>query len=304
MDNKLLLLGLIGLTGVFVAANLSNDDDDDYEEDNESNAVRNIFPVRESYYNPGTASVPPSITSGMTTQTSFPQQPRQQPIEQPMTSPLDFATMVENFENVHENYDDGGGHYPSYHDKLTTGYPLSVDDMQGSSLPVGDMTDTNVAENNKYIYDRTIGTIGFTSTKIGGRRRGQADYVRGDLAIIPDKNALFQVSADPINTLLKGALNSSSAIGSEKSGSSGGSTAQHAQRKAMSLDELSAKVQKHNDIVASNKKSKTSKGGALHAARDPGYNPQTSITLEDIFNAQKNDIKSDSSNLQFSPSTL
>ena len=72
----------------------------------------------------------------------------------------------------------------------------------------------------------------------------------------------------------------------------------------MSLDELSAKVQKHNDIVASNKKSKTSKGGALHAARDPGYNPQTSITLEDIFNAQKNDIKSDSSNLQFSPSTL
>jgi hypothetical protein len=55
------------------------------------------------------------------------------------------------------------------------------------------MTDMSAGENNKYIYDRTIGTIGFTSTKIGGRRRGQAYYVRGYSAIVPDNSPWFQV---------------------------------------------------------------------------------------------------------------
>ena len=115
---------------------------------------------------------------------------------------------------VQENY------IPSDYETIKTyndnnsGIEIPVyDEKSGNVLPIGDMTDMAAGEDNKFIYDRTIGTIGFTSTKIGGRRRGQADYIRGDLAILPDKGAWFQVSADVTNTLLDGALNVSNGIG-------------------------------------------------------------------------------------------
>ena len=132
--------------------------------------------------------------------------------EQNSTTPLQFGTMAggEYFEEpfkisdyeILKNYDAGSQNIPVYNE---------ADGQIG--LPVPDMTDISAGENNKYVYDRTIGTIGFTSTKIGGRRRGQSDYIRGDLAIIPDKNSHFQVSADPLNSLMEGAMNASNGIG-------------------------------------------------------------------------------------------
>ena len=125
-------------------------------------------------------------------------------------SPMSYSEMaggnVENFQvsdyELIKDYNTGSQNIPIYNES---------DGQIG--LPVPDMTDISAGENNKYVYDRTIGTIGFTSTKIGGRRRGQADYIRGDLKIIPDKNSMFQVSADPRNTILPGALSSSYGIG-------------------------------------------------------------------------------------------
>jgi hypothetical protein len=125
-------------------------------------------------------------------------------------SPMSYGEMaggnredfnVSDYELI-KNYNTGSKNIPVYNES---------DGQIG--LPVPDMTDISAGENNKYVYDRTIGTIGFTSTKIGGRRRGQADYIRGDLKIIPDKNSQFQVSADPRNTILPGALSSSNGIG-------------------------------------------------------------------------------------------
>jgi hypothetical protein len=91
--------------------------------------------------------------------------------------------------------------------------PVYVESTGNVGLPVSDMTD--MGADNKYIYDRTLGSIGFTSTKIGGRQRGQADYIRGDLPILPDQGAWFQVSADVVNTLVDGALGNQQALGSE-----------------------------------------------------------------------------------------
>jgi len=157
-------------------------------------------------------------------------------------SPLGFGQMAGGYDNTRENYNfennSGLSDFVTEADYGLGGQNIPVynpaDGQVG--LPVPDMTDISAGENNKYVYDRTIGTIGFTSTKIGGRRRGQADYVRGDLPIIPDQNTHFQVSADPANTLMVGFFNTQGGMGTDTSNpppksksSSGGQRAIHAE---------------------------------------------------------------------------
>ena len=123
-------------------------------------------------------------------------------------SPVSYGQMVqENFSSDYidlKEYGDNPDQIPVYNEK--TG---------NVGLPVADMTDIAAGEDNKYIYDRTIGSIGFTSTKIGGRRRGQADYIRGDLPILPDRSPWFQVSPDINNVLLDGALGNQNSLGAQ-----------------------------------------------------------------------------------------
>jgi hypothetical protein len=143
-------------------------------------------------------------------------------------------------------------------------------------LPVTDMTDISPGENNKYVYDRTIGTIGFTSTKIGGRSRGNADYIRGDLAIVPNKNTgWFQTSSDPANKLMVGAINQANGIGNISSQSSSGSGAQHALGGPVTLDSLRDQQQASNEL---------NKPGAQHAL---GGSMIPEVTVADIIKASQ-----------------
>ena len=158
-------------------------------------------------------------------------------------------------------------------------------------------------QNNKYVYDRTIGTIGFTSTKIGGRRRGQADYVRGDLAIIPDKNSHFQVSADPLNSLLQGAMNTSNGIGetnaadisnAQQFSNSSGVGAQRAMRrkttKPLTLDGLRSMNYTEEVNKLKNELRKDSTGGGQRAPA-PEYviRQQIDTAIENAQNSTRYD---------------
>ena len=248
-NNSMVILGasaiaLLGIFGIYSTMNEGDYEEDDYDDDEdecdyERWESRNVPMVSESYCGSGnsvknTMMTPPvpnpmvsesycgSGNSVTTTMTPAPVKP----LENFDPSPLGFSTMAGgskegyNFENNSglsdyvelKNFDSGSQNIPIYNE---------LDGQVG--LPVPDMTDISAGENNKYVYDRTIGTIGFTSTKIGGRRRGQADYVRGDLAIIPDRNTNFQVSADPLNSLQLGAMNQSNGIGESYRNSAGSS---------------------------------------------------------------------------------
>lgn len=180
-------------------------------------------------------------------------------------SPLMFGTMVSSEPYIESDYIEM---------KEYTGNPDGIkvynekDDTIG--LPVTDMTDVSAGENNKYIYDRTIGTIGFTSTKIGGRFRGQADYIRGDLGIVPNKTGWFQVPSDPANKLMVGAINQSNGIGSSTSSSSGAPKgAGHALGKPKTLD----------DLIAD--KDKSGRANAMGGARQEAHE----WSAQDIINA-------------------
>lgn len=138
------------------------------------------------------------------------------PKEPSTYSPLMFGGMVTNEPYIESDYIPMKQYLDNPDDIKT------YNEKDGSvGLPVTDMTSVSAGENNKYIYDRTIGTIGFTSTKIGGRFRGQADYIRGDIAVLPDKTGWFQVSSDPANKLMLGAMNVANGIGQNTSSSSG-----------------------------------------------------------------------------------
>jgi hypothetical protein len=121
-------------------------------------------------------------------------------------NPLTFSTMIEPY--VESDYN-----------KVTdisknSGIPVYNANDGSINLPVGDMTDLSSSdENNKYIFDRTLGTIGFTSSKIGNVSRSQADMIRGDLPIIPQNTGWFQVSSNPIDKLVQGAMNLSGNVG-------------------------------------------------------------------------------------------
>lgn len=207
MDQKLLILLGLG-TIAYLATSSSNDDDDCssddmYEQQQQYDYFNEPQPQPQPQYQPQYQQ--PSCGGG-----SYLQYYNNEQFEQPQqdTSPLYFGNMVqENY--IPSDYETIG----TYNDN-NSGIPIPVyDEKSGNTLPIGDMTDMAAGEDNKYIYDRTIGSIGFTSTKIGGRRRGQADYIRGDLPILPDRGSWFQVSADVTNTLLDGALNVSNGIG-------------------------------------------------------------------------------------------
>lgn len=189
IDEKLLVLLGLGVAGIMVtAAACQNDTDEDFYEDG------------EGYYNTG-------VSNDTIINYELPKQ------KQKNVSPLEFGSMVggnikEQFSSADENpYANGDyievGDYSKNPDKIQV-YNASNDTV---SLPVGDMTDVGAAESNKYVYDRTIGTIGFTSTKIGSRQRDGADKIRGDLPIIPNKTGWFQTAADPSTDLLLGAMN-------------------------------------------------------------------------------------------------
>jgi hypothetical protein len=125
--------------------------------------------------------------------------------------PLMFSNMVSN-NDVTEPFLESD--YIEMKDYLQNPDGIKVyDEKTGQvGLPVTDMTQISAGENNKYVYDRTIGTIGFTSTKIGARQRDGADKIRGDLPIVPNKTGWFQTSADPSSALLLGAMNVSNGI--------------------------------------------------------------------------------------------
>lgn len=128
--------------------------------------------------------------------------------EEVLPSPLSFSTMIEPYmESDYVNVEDIS--------KNKQNIPVYNGNDGSITLPVGDMTDMSAsdANNNKYVYDRTFGTIGFTSSKIGGVSRGQADFIRGDLPIIPNNTGWFQVSSNPVDKLMQGAMNLSGSVG-------------------------------------------------------------------------------------------
>lgn len=209
----------IGGISYYSLSGEANDNCSDSDSDDEYEKNYNSY---ENYCNSGNSQEPP-------TQMIIAEKP-------PIISPEGYVPppFQEKFEQVPENESTqnatplnfsemAGGVQEDYHGseyELIKNYntgsqniPVYNESDGHIGLPVPDMTDISAGENNKYVYDRTIGTIGFTSTKIGGRRRGQADYIRGDLPIIPDENSNFQVSADPLNTLMVGAMNQSNGIG-------------------------------------------------------------------------------------------
>jgi hypothetical protein len=158
-------------------------------------------------------------------------------------SPLMFSQMVSNEPYIESDYID-----MQRYTNNPDGIKVYNEKNDTIGLPVTDMTDISPGENNKYVYDRTIGTIGFTSTKIGGRSRGNADYIRGDLAIVPNKDSgWFQTSADPANKLMIGAINQANGIGNVSSAKSTGG-AQFALGAASTLDDLREQQQASNEM--------------------------------------------------------
>lgn len=211
MDEKLLIL--LGLGTIAYLASSNDDDNDCGSDEIDYDTFRNNVPQQYDYFNElyeTPSQQPQKLQYNQPTCGKSSLQYYNEQFEQPQqnTSPLCFGNMVQ------ENYIPSDYETISTYNDNNSGIPIPVyDEKSGNVLPVCDMTDMAAGEDNKYIYDRTIGSIGFTSTKIGGRRRGQADYIRGDLPILPDQGAWFQVSADVTNTLLDGALNVSNGIG-------------------------------------------------------------------------------------------
>lgn len=69
-----------------------------------------------------------------------------------------------------------------------------------SALPVGDMSSSSVEGDQPIIYDRAI----YSNQK--SRLRGGADWIRGDLAIVPNKTGWFRPSVKPDRDLNAGAI--------------------------------------------------------------------------------------------------
>jgi hypothetical protein len=211
MDEKLLILFGLGAIGYLAATNFN--DDDDENEVIDGDCSRQNINYQNEFYQPTSGM---SNTNPTVSYTNYPV------YKDENVSPLSYGEMIQenyvpsDYINVNE--------YTNNPDQI----PVYNEQTGNVGLPVSDMTDLAAGEDNKYIYDRTIGSIGFTSTKIGGRRRGQADYIRGDLPILPDRGAWFQVSPDINNTLLDGALGNQNALSSsvDTARSSGGSAQQ------------------------------------------------------------------------------
>ena len=308
-DELMILLGC-GLTALLVTNACSsmyegNNDDDNVDggrmmrqrkqqrnrydcEGYEGGCSSNDIPVSEGYGGGSSSSydIPAAPASASVDYYSEPKS------ETSSIVPLMFSNMVTN-NDVTEPYLESD--YIEMKDYLQNPDGIKVyDEKTGQiGLPVTDMTQISAGDNNKYVYDRTIGTIGFTSTKIGGRSRGQADFIRGDLPIIPDKSGWFQVSSDPANKLMLGAMNVANGIG-QPSGpaKSAASKAQHA---ATSTTVNMATLRRKQDAI---EKQANQPAGAQNALRAP-LEP---ITVADIINASIVDNKSISSSTGVSTS--
>lgn len=219
-DELMILLGC-GLTALLVTNACSSMYDNDQEEDDEFDGRRMRRQRRdcEGYNGCSSSSAvmpPPSAPALNPASVDYYMEPKNEN-ENNSVAPMMFSSMVTNEPYIESDYIEMKN-YLANPDEIKV-----YDEKSGSiGLPVTDMTDMSAGDNNKYIYDRTIGTIGFTSTKIGGRSRGQADFIRGDLPIIPDKSGWFQVSSDPQNKLLLGAMNVANGIGQSSASTSGG----------------------------------------------------------------------------------
>ena len=211
--------------------------------------------------------------------------------EEVMPSPLSFSTMIEPYvESDYVNVGDIS--------KNTQNIPVYNANDGSIALPVGDMTDMSAsdANNNKYIYDRTFGSIGFTSSKIGGPSRGQADFIRGDLPIIPQNTGWFQVSSNPVDKLMQGAMNLSGSVGISNatieskvglnvpSGGVSGTGQRSVGRKEPTLQEI---IEERD---AAMKQTKIVGGGkGARGTRVETQMPQ--FTVADLQNAKINEIK-------------
>jgi hypothetical protein len=193
-------------------------------------------------------------------------------------SPLMFGGMVTNEPYIESDYI-AMKKYTDNPDGIKT-----YNEKDGSvGLPVTDMTSVSAGENNKYVYDRTIGTIGFTSTKIGGRFRGQADFIRGDLPVIPDKTGWFQVSSDPANKLLLGAMNVENGIGMTPEPTSQ-PKGLNMQGQLPDLQDLINNNAEYNDRLAS-RNAKSSSGGKRMNAMSAPLPPRDPISVKQIQEA-------------------
>jgi hypothetical protein len=208
MDEKMLILLGLGAIGYLAATNLNNDDDDDCHENhhriNYDERFVNPSPPHEQYF-------PTSGVSNNNPVVSYQNYPTIDGSNNSNVSPLSYGQMVQ------ENYVQSDYIKENDIDKNPNQIPVYDEKSGNVGLPVSDMTDMSVTEKSKYVYNRTIGAIGFTSTKIGGRRRGQADYIRGDLAIVPDRSSWFQTTANPSESLMKGALRNENALSGGRS---------------------------------------------------------------------------------------
>ena len=261
MDEKLVLLLGLGIAGIVISSNCFKD-----KEDVDTDGMQQRYNERrqqpmynnEEYYTQQKAGG----CSSCNVQYSAPQPNN---VVSSNVSPLNFSTMVNNSGSTKENYAGNGlndyiplSSYDDNPDKVMV-YNSATDSV---SLPVTDMTDLSAADNSKYIYDRTIGSLAWTSTKINGRRRSGGDLIRGDLPIIPDSNPMFQVSADPANTLVLGALNIQNGISQ---------TAPTASTVQLATPQ---------NIAAANATTTSGPSGSAHALRHTSRN--NFATLEDL----------------------
>jgi hypothetical protein len=236
MDNKL-MFGILGLvTGVALIANNVNNrySEDDYETDSDNEVVNESFSKKshESFCNSrfSSSSIPSNYGNGNID--------KKIPLisnDLRDASPLEFGTMIDDGQTI-ENFSQ-----PIYN-TLQSGYNISDDN---TPLPVSDMTST---ENEKAIYDRIVGSIGFTTTKLGGRNK-VGDPIRGDIPIIPDFNPTFQVSARPQDQLTVGAMQINNGISSStsSSNSSAAYSLGSGQKRPETLQSLRAKQDQWND---------------------------------------------------------
>jgi len=278
IDEKLLILLGLGFAGAMATAVAYQD-----AEEEEYDAGLN-----ENYYNTG-------ISNDTIINYDIPK------TKQHDVSPLEFGSMVGK-QPIKEQY------VPSDYVHLDdiTKNPNKIQVYNASNdtigLPIGDMTDVGAAESNKYIYDRTIGTIGFTSTKIGARQRDGADKIRGDLPIIPNKTGWFQTAADPSTALLLGAMNVNNGIADVGKPTTisvlpvtGKSGAAHAVKKGgdySNLDDLREKAEGRGGSAVAHA---MQPGGAAHMMQQQA--PKEPLTVQALINASINQKISDNREL-------
>ena len=279
-DELMILLGC-GLTALLVTNACSSMYDNDNEEDDEydgrgSRMRRGGRRQCEGYDGCSSSSsyssavMPPSAPALNPASVDYYTEPKNDVVaEDSSIVPMMFSSMVTNEPYLESDY-------VEMKDYLANPNEIKVYNEKNGSigLPVTDMTDISAGENNKYVYDRTIGTIGFTSTKIGGRSRGQADFIRGDLPVIPDKSGWFQVSSDPSNKLMLGAMNVANGIGQSAAPTASGGKKQFTLKTPDDMDKL-----RRRQDAANNPGSTAGRQFAM------GGEPPKPITTADVMNA-------------------